>query len=642
MRRTTIYMGLWAGLVFLTLALYSLGLNGPFLFDDFGNLAPIDHWSEGSIPLWEAIFGNRSGPTGRPLAMGSFVLNAAIAGVSPWSYKAGNSLIHAAAGLAVGWLAFRLAMFERANVQRAAVFALLVAATWMLHSSQVTTVLYPVQRMAQLSMLLVTLGLVAFTAGLARWDAVPGRARILIFLVFPVLIGMGLLAKENAAVAPLMAGGIYIAFWGRDYSRAMWFRVLAAAAGLIALVAFVALAWVQPDSLFGAYGSREFSMSERLYTQIQALVDYAHLAIVPAGQGSGLFADDYPISRGLFAPPTTALALLLLVAITVAAFMMRGKTPLILAGWLMFLGGHAVESTILPLELYFEHRNYLPSVGLYIALYGAGSALVDYLVGRGAKLQTVVPWLAGFYLVLLAVSTGLRASAWGDELVLLAMTAEARPNSYRANAAAFDVALRRDSAVVARASVERMIASNDPRSHSLGYMHRIVLDCLTRGTGSINDLNDSVRSFPTFLTGSDMNAVQQLDAHVVGNCPSPPAAAIGAALEEIVARAQPKDQRYFPRPFFLALAGRAFSQAGLQDDAIRVSDAAWQEARNPEYGAMLALMLARDRQFSAAEQVIAEAGLLAEAHSQQAREAVKRATQEIDTLKQSAANPGAN
>ena len=623
-------IGAWALVLLTTAGLYAGGLGGPFLFDDFGNLAPVRHWLDGRLSLAEVVFGNHSGPFGRSIAMATFALNAAISGPEPSSYKAGNILIHCVAGMAVGWLAFRLSMLDRRDRQRALLFAAVVGATWLLHSSHVTTVLYPVQRMAQLSMLLVVLSLVAFSAGLCEWERNPLRSRLLVFLLFPVLGGFGLLAKENAAVAPLMAIGIYVAFRGRAYSQDRFLGAVVAAAVLLAVFLCLYLLLTQPDALFGVYGAREFTLVERLYTQLLALIDYLSMSVLPAGVGAGLFADDYPVSRGLLSPPATLLSLLVLVALTVVGLLLRGKAPLILAGWLMFLGGHAVEASFLPLELFFEHRNYLPSVGIYVALYGAAALVVDRLLRGGASSARIFFVPMAIYLAILCVSTGLRASAWKDELVLLAMTAEAHPDSYRANAAAFDVAIRRDSAVVARAAVDRMIASEHPRTHALGYMHRVVLDCLTRGSGSASDLARSVALFPRQLTGSDMNAVQQLAIHVVGRCDTPSALDVGSAIEEIVDQSVPKDPRYMPAAFFLTAAAQAYSVAGYNDSAVRLASRAWSDSGNPSHGAFYALMLHRVGRSAEASRVIDVAASRSVDFPHEVREDVMVVKDEID------------
>jgi hypothetical protein len=90
--------------------------------------------------------------------------------------------------------------------------------------------------------------------------------------------------------------------------------------------------------------------------------------VLPVLPDFGLYHDDFRLSTGLFAPTSTfpaVIGLLLLVAISWFA---RIKWPLVSFAILWFLLGHALESSILPLELMHEHRNYLPSLGVFIIL----------------------------------------------------------------------------------------------------------------------------------------------------------------------------------------------------------------------------------------------------------------------------------
>lgn len=48
------------------------------------------------------------------------------------------------------------------------------------------------------------------------------------------------------------------------------------------------------------------------------------------------------------------------------------RIGLVFFGPVFFLAAHLVESSVIALELYFEHRNYLPSVGIFISLGLAG------------------------------------------------------------------------------------------------------------------------------------------------------------------------------------------------------------------------------------------------------------------------------
>ena len=58
-------------------------------------------------------------------------------------------------------------------------------------------------------------------------------------------------------------------------------------------------------------------------------------------------------------------------------------------GILFFLAGHALESSIFPLEIYFEHRNYLPAVGLALALVSGLMQLERTMLQTPARLLLV-------------------------------------------------------------------------------------------------------------------------------------------------------------------------------------------------------------------------------------------------------------
>ena len=74
----------------ITACLYWPGLNGPFLFDDRFNFTVIQEWLRGEASLQKAIFGHQSLMLGRPVAMASFIANAAVGGDSALYFKLGT------------------------------------------------------------------------------------------------------------------------------------------------------------------------------------------------------------------------------------------------------------------------------------------------------------------------------------------------------------------------------------------------------------------------------------------------------------------------------------------------------------------------------------------------------------------------
>jgi hypothetical protein len=182
-----------------------------------------------------------------------------------------------------------------------------------------------------------------------------------------------------------------------------------------------------PELIFGGYEGRDFDMPQRLMTQARVMFFYLGLLMIPDIRRFGLYHDDFAISAGLFDPLSTALALTAWIAILIfIVWGARRRAPwAFAAAW--FLVGHAIESTILPLEQVHEHRNYLPSVGIWIVVvYYAG-----ILWRRAGSLRPLVPAAVGLWLLALALVTHMRAQAWHSPALLMETLARHHPQSYR-------------------------------------------------------------------------------------------------------------------------------------------------------------------------------------------------------------------
>jgi hypothetical protein len=95
---------------------------------------------------------------------------------------------------------------------------------------------------------------------------------------------------------------------------------------------------------------------------------------------------------------------------------------------LWFITGHLLESTILPLEIAYEHRNYVASIGILIWLAGLLFAPSRRTGSNAPRLA-----LALSFVIFCGLITGLRALQWGDEYRRTTMEAAAHPDSMRAN-----------------------------------------------------------------------------------------------------------------------------------------------------------------------------------------------------------------
>ena len=429
-------------LLALAFVVYWPGRHGAFLFDDFSNLAtlgaygPIDRW-------WKVVAfltSGFAGPTGRPLALATFLLDARNWPAAPEAFKLSNVALHLLnAALLTGLLA---ALGRALGVERwrAAAAAVLAAGLWLLDPFWVSTTLYVVQRMAMLAATFVIAGLWGYAHGRSVLHAGRRRAGYL-WMSTALALGtvLATLSKENGALLPLLAWVLEATVFdrygtaretlGRGFLR--WRRVFIV---LPALLLLGYLASSLPALLHGSYQGRDFTPGQRLLTEGRVLWTYLRDLWLPRAHDGGLFHDDFTVSHGLLSPATTLFAWLGIAALLV--FSMRARRAR--TDWLaasaaaigFFFAGHLIESTWLQLELVFEHRSYLPAILMFWPL---ALALLRGARDRAGRWRWPT-WLALALLALFATQTARRAATWGAPFQQALQWAREHPQSPRAQA----------------------------------------------------------------------------------------------------------------------------------------------------------------------------------------------------------------
>lgn len=421
-------------LLLVTALLYYPGLRGPLLLDDFENLKSLADFSQGITTWHDVLATNSSGTLGRPIAMLSFIANQWASAGDVWAYKYTNLMIHLLCGVLVFWLCGRLLQEHPLKFYCWAV-ALWVTAFWLLTPLQVSTVLYVVQRMAQLSTLFVLAGLVTYVIGRQNLECRSKLGIALILSCYLFWLPVAILSKENGVLLPLLMFVIEIFFFRFRASRAgQRFLVTLYVLTLLlpALVIGIKLA-LDPGFILNGYGSRDFTLAERLLTQARILFTYISTLLIPYGPGLGLYHDDYIKSTTLLTPLTTLLSVSAWILLSIiAAFSLKAQEGIfknasyIFFGIVFFLAAHLLESSIFPLELYFEHRNYLPAVGIYLAL---GIALFSLTLKL--KKQRLFILLFALLPVTHAVASYPRIQTWTSWEQILFSAAQAHPQSAR-------------------------------------------------------------------------------------------------------------------------------------------------------------------------------------------------------------------
>ena len=490
-------VGLWTALA-ITAAIYWPGLPGPLLLDDLPNLEPFRLLDAGVIE-WHEILSSQSigAAASRPVSMLTFVANWITTGGETWHLKYTNLMVHLLCGTLVFWVAgLVLCATPEPVANRAWTIALWVSAMWLLSPVLVSTVLYVIQRMAQLAALFLLAGLVCYLKGREEMiEGRVGRGWALLAATFLLCWPLATLSKPNGALLPLLALVLEVFLFravllgprGPSGSRPpaperIAFRIAftltaLSAAGVLGLLV------VNPDWILGAYADRDFTLTQRLISQPRILFDYiAGLLLVPGATPLGLYHDDVAASSGLFMPPTSAIAILGWLTLLAAAWRARATRYAALGfGLVFFLAGHLVESSFIPLELYFEHRNYLPSIGVLVSIGFA----IGILATRGPGRPTV--GALGLVLVLVSsvagligfgVATAQRVDTWASLGRLPQASVESHPDSKRVHTELANLAIQHGAPARAAAHLQRVDAL-DGSDRRLGTaVHLLAVYCI--------------------------------------------------------------------------------------------------------------------------------------------------------------------
>lgn len=451
----------------LTWLAYAPGLSGGFLFDDFANLPAlgaygrIDDWPT----FWRYLTSGTADPTGRPLSLLSFLVDARDWPADPFPFKRTNLLLHLLNGILLFALLRQLGRQTGRPEHQASIAAALGTALWLLHPLLVSTTLYIVQREAMLPATFLLLGISGYVRG--RTLVAQGRISGALLAAGSVTLGttFAFLSKANGALLPLLVWVLELTLLarqplpeGRPTRVFAWTRNLVVVLPSLLLLAYLArLGW--NGFVHGTPPHRPWTLGERLLTQCRILAEYLAMLWLPRPYTHGLFNDGIIVSTGLFRPWTTFASLLGLVGLLASGIAMRRRWPAWSAAILFFFVAHLMESSVVALELYYEHRNYLPALLMFwpLALWLADNTRHGGDAAQQRRLRRYKHVLMAALPLLLALLTWMRADLWGNLEDQAAMWALHNPDSPRAQAYAAQLDLARGDPGTAIARLEPML-----------------------------------------------------------------------------------------------------------------------------------------------------------------------------------------
>jgi hypothetical protein len=353
----------------VALVAYSNTFHVPFQFDDLSNITqnPNIQIKSFSWDRLERLVENTYKGSIRVFSYFTLALNFYFGGFNVFGYHLVNLIIHIATGIFLYWflfLTFNLPSLKGKYGSISYKVVLFTSLIFVVHPIQTQSVTYIVQRMASMAGMFYLLSMVLYIKGRLS----TGTARFCYFGGTALSYLLGIFSKENVAILPLFVALYeFYFFQNLDLSprgKKVVFRLVGV---LFILGAIGLILWGQRyyNDIVEGYKMREFTLEERVFTQFRVVLYYVTLLIYP--HPSRLNLDyDFPISKTILDPPTTLISLLIIAGLIGYSIWTAKKRPILSFCILWYFGNLVIESSIFPLEMVYEHRLYLPSVGPFI------------------------------------------------------------------------------------------------------------------------------------------------------------------------------------------------------------------------------------------------------------------------------------
>jgi Flp pilus assembly protein TadD len=419
-KRETLLLSLLAVVVIL---IYADTLTSPFIFDDLPNIFHNPHIRVPSLSLENLAWAGFQSPIGsRPVANISFALNHYFNGYNPVGYHVLNILIHLACGIFLYLLAKATLQTPalRTRYEKFGWIPFLAVFIWLVHPLQTQSVTYVVQRMNSMAAMFYVLSMLFYvkfrmsTVAWKKWTLLAG-------CVLSAILAFG--TKEISATLPLFIV-LYEWYFFQDLGRQWARRNFLLLGGVCLLFIIIALVYVDfdPARILGGYGIRDFTPAQRLLTQSRVIIFYISLMLWP--NPSRLNLDhDFALSYSLLNPSSTLIAITVIIVLIAFAILVARKEPLLSFSIIWFFGNLVIESSIIGLELVFEHRTYLPTTFAILAI-----VCLIFRCLRHALPAVIALSLVG---TLFCAWTYARNQVWADEITLYQDCAAKSPGKAR-------------------------------------------------------------------------------------------------------------------------------------------------------------------------------------------------------------------
>lgn len=361
----------------------------------------------------------------------TFALNYGLHGADVAGYHIVNLGVHVLNALLVYGLvvlSFRTPLLQRSSLRhRAGTIAFFSALLFAVHPIQTESVTYIVQRFASLAALFYLASLAAYIK--SRLSGLENRPKAIMLAWYAAALVSAVLAmktKEMAFTLPVVIALYELLFFEGTVKKR-----------IVLLLPLVLTMMIIPLSLLGTatpLGQMINDVSEKtrvqtdmtrgayLFTEFTVIVMYLRLLFLPYNQNLDY---DYPLFQSFFTPVVVLSFLLLALIFGAGLYLLYrdrrapGAGRLMAFGIFWFFITLSVESSVIPIvDLVFEHRLYLPSVGFFITCTTALFLGAARLKARWPQADRTVMGVLAAGVIVFAGLTYARNIVWQSEVDL--------------------------------------------------------------------------------------------------------------------------------------------------------------------------------------------------------------------------------
>jgi tetratricopeptide (TPR) repeat protein len=394
------YAFFFISLLILLLAVYGNSFHGEWHFDDIPNIIenPNIHLTNLSLKGMYNAF-HFQGDLIRPVSYLSLAINYCFGGLDTFGYHLINFIIHYVTAIFLFLFilnTLRLPVLRDRYGEKAYAISALATVLWAINPVQVLAVSYVVQRMASMAGMFYIAAMYFYLKG-RTVEGTKNKAIFFLSSVVAALLAFG--SKETAAMLPVSLF-IYDLFLIQGAERDTVRKNLKFAFIPFAVVIIIANLYLDLSSILDDYRIRSYTLGERLLTEPRVIIFYITLLLYPI-QSRLTLLHDINISQSLIDPWTTLPAILIIVLSVGYMVTNARKRPLISFCILFFFLNHFIEGSFIPVELIYEHRNYIPSMLFFVPVAIFILRALDYFAYKKA-----IRWLIVFSVTFILFAEG--------------------------------------------------------------------------------------------------------------------------------------------------------------------------------------------------------------------------------------------